>query len=280
MPFEPSLVPQHPVWEVFHESTRWNPWDWDEVARRARIRRAPAGTDVWEFRRRPLLRLPDPLPATGLAAPLGRTLLSRRSAREFAGAALEWEQISAVLWATSGCLPPDPASQHRRRAIPSAGARYPLETFLWMPVPPSETGVGPYHYEPESHGLREMLADRSPPLEALLAACSYPALVRQAGLLVVLAGVFGRTTAAYGGRGYRFVLIEAGHAVQNTYLACAALGLGAVALGGWNDPMLDSFLGLDGRTAGTVYAVAVGHVPAQGESQVPGGAGRPFEPGA
>lgn len=260
MPFEPSLVPDNPLWETFHQSTRWGPADWEEVARRVRACRRPPEAAPWHSARRRFLALPDPGAGAYLASSLGSTLLARRSAREFSGAPLEWREIATALWATSGCLPAGEPLPYRRRLAPSAGARYPIETFLWLPVPPEGTGPGPYHYDPLRHGLTEVFTGRAPPLEALLGACAFPALVQRSGLLIVLAAAFARTTAVYGGRGYRFVLIEAGHAAQNTYLAGAALGLGVVALGGWDDPALDSMLGLDGRSAGSVYAVALGRI--------------------
>jgi len=39
----------------------------------------------------------------------------------------------------------------------------------------------------------------------------------------------------YGERGYRYVWLEAGHVGQNLYLIATALGLGAVAIGGFFD---------------------------------------------
>jgi SagB-type dehydrogenase family enzyme len=148
---------------------------------------------------------------------------------------------------------------HARRTVPSAGACYPIDAYFWFPIPPGGVHPGPYYYDASAHGAP--LVALGPPessLSDLLTASAFPALIEHAGLLIVLAGVFARTTDRYGARGYRFVLLEAGHAAQNIYLAAAALDLGAVALGGLDDAMLDALLGLDGAHASVLYAVAVG----------------------
>ncbi len=255
--FDARLAPDQPLWMVFHQNSKWRSMEWTEVRRRAAAPVRMERPSAWQFRRRPFLALPEPLSSDGLSASLRHTLLARRSAREFAGSPLRWEETSTILWATAGLLPADGA-EHRRRTAPSAGARYPIETFFWLPTPPDGRGHGPYHYEPSRHGAAEMLPEPTMPLSGLLAACAYPALVERAGLLIVLAAVFERTAEVYGGRGYRFVLLEAGHMAQNAYLAGAALGLGAVALGGWDDAALDAALGLDGVHASALYAVAIG----------------------
>jgi SagB-type dehydrogenase family enzyme len=51
--------------------------------------------------------------------------------------------------------------------------------------------------------------------------------------LWVLVGDGPRVTAKYGDRGYRFLLLEAGHLMQNLCLVSASLGLATVPLGGY-----------------------------------------------
>ena len=69
---------------------------------------------------------------------------------------------------------------------------------------------------------------------------------------------FARSTFKYGERGYRFVLLEAGHLAQNVNLAAAGLGLGCLDVGGYYDRQVDEWLGLDGVTHSTVYLLALG----------------------
>ena len=71
--------------------------------------------------------------------------------------------------------------------------------------------------------------------------------------------MFGRSQKKYGTRGYRYVLLEAGHSAQNVCLRAAELGLGSLCMGGFEDARLNRMLGLEPAREGVVYAVAVGH---------------------
>ncbi len=265
MSIEPCLLPDNPLWEVFHLSSRWRAHDLAGIARRAaRSGQQPPRDDL--FRRFLPVALPGPAGFLLSEMTLAGAVGSRCSARDFAGMPLSWEEIAELLWATAGAVPLRAGESHRRRTFPSAGACYPLELFFWLPVPPAGSSVGPYHYDAGRHSVRCVGGtDADLSLAELVSAAAQPALVERAGLLAVTAAVFARSTWKYGAKGYLFAYIEAGHAVQNTYLAAAALGLGVVAIAGWDDTALDAALGLDGLRASAVYSVAVGR-PAAGSS--------------
>ena len=81
------------------------------------------------------------------------------------------------------------------------------------------------------------------------------------GFLIValaLSAVFWRSRFKYGLRGYRFVLLEAGHAVQNLLLCAAGLGIAALPVGGYYDRRLEALLDLDGVDEAVVYLVCLG----------------------
>ena len=77
-----------------------------------------------------------------------------------------------------------------------------------------------------------------------------------AGVLAVVTARLDATLVRYGDRGYRYVLLEAGHVGQNLDLASSALGLGALDLGGFLDRMLaahaEALGGYDLREHGSV----------------------------
>jgi SagB-type dehydrogenase family enzyme len=83
-------------------------------------------------------------------------------------------------------------------------------------------------------------------------------LVDRASALVVVTGCFWRSRFKYGLRGYRFVLLEAGHVVQNACLMAAALRLSALPLGGFYDRSFDELVGADGLDEASVYALMLG----------------------
>jgi SagB-type dehydrogenase family enzyme len=126
-------------------------------------------------------------------------------------------------------------------------------------VPARVQGVEPglYHFDPLRHAL-EVRSRAASPLEVLREAAIYPEIVAGCAATLLVTGVFWRSRFKYGLRGYRFVLLEAGHLAQNVLLVCAALGLAAVPLGGFYDRPIDELLGADGVNESVLYAVCLG----------------------
>jgi SagB-type dehydrogenase family enzyme len=77
--------------------------------------------------------------------------------------------------------------------------------------------------------------------------------------IVLIAADFGPTLAKYGPRGYRYLLLEAGHVGQNLCLAATERELGSLCVGGFSDTSVNALLGIDGCRQGVLYAVALGH---------------------
>ena len=77
---------------------------------------------------------------------------------------------------------------------------------------------------------------------------------------LLITASFSRARSKYGIRGYRNVLLEAGHAAQNVLLAAAALGVAACPVGGFVDEGLNSLLALDGVGRAVVYLLRLGRV--------------------
>ena len=64
----------------------------------------------------------------------------------------------------------------------------------------------------------------------------------------------------FGARGYRYLLLDAGHACQNMYLAGYVLNIGVCAIGAFYDDRLNEALKLDGETKFALYAATVGKI--------------------
>jgi SagB-type dehydrogenase family enzyme len=82
--------------------------------------------------------------------------------------------------------------------------------------------------------------------------------VGAAAAVIALAAVYERTSGTYGERGIRYVHIEVGHAAQNVCLQAAALGLGAVVVGAFEDGAVKRVLGLAGGEE-PLALIPVGH---------------------
>jgi len=156
-----------------------------------------------------------PPPALAGKVSLEETLKLRRSVRNFMSEPIGEAEVGQLLWAAQG------VSEAKRglRTTPSAGATYPLETYVL-------TAEGCFRYRPAEHALSLHLPGDLRP--GLAKAAYGQECVARAPLLIVFAAVFERTTDRYGERGRMYVHMEAGHAAQNLQLQAAALGLGSV----------------------------------------------------
>jgi SagB-type dehydrogenase family enzyme len=183
----------------------------------------------------------------------------RRSQRSFSTATpLAFERLSELLSLTNGVTGEVRLSGGRLRhlrASPSAGALYPIEIYVAVR---SVAGLdaGLYHFAPREAELE--LLHAGDPTGALLGACYYHDSLRQASAVVVLSGVLERTKRKYGERGYRYVLIEAGHVAQNLCLAAAALDVACMPVCGFFDDELNDLLALDGIEETALYVAYLG----------------------
>ena len=188
------------------------------------------------------IQLPKPVHAGKMS--LEETLLRRESVRDFNSQPLTSQETSQLLWAAQGMT-----RKWGGRAAPSAGALYPLETYL-------VTAEGFFHYLPDRHQLIR-LSDRNLLKDLCLAALGQ-ACTREAPAVIVLTAVHERTSGKYGQRAERYIAMEAGHVAQNILLQATALGLGAAPVGAFHDDRVQKTLGLpvDHRP---LYLIPVGH---------------------
>jgi SagB-type dehydrogenase family enzyme len=241
--------------ELFHEASRLYP---DVVDARAvggaLLARSPElrASAIRAVRRRtglPTVPLPEAAPAR---ESLDAVVAARRSARGYAVAELSLDQLSTLLRASygvTGALGTQPF-----RAVPSAGALYPLE--LYVAAQRVETLVpGLYHFDPLRAALERL---RQLDGDELAGLTPYDELLVPSAAVVTISAVFWRSRFKYGARAYRFALLEAGHVAQNVLLAATALGLAACPVGGFYDRRVDTFLGIDGLYEASLYLVPVG----------------------
>ncbi len=189
--------------------------------------------------------LPGPITKGNVS--LEEAIFKRHSRREFKRKDLSLEQVGQLLWAAQGITAKQGGFNFR--AVPSAGALYPLELYAL-------TKNGLYHYIPEGHKLENLL-DKD--LRAVLARAALgQGAVAQGALDIVICAVYERVILKYGQRGTRYAHIEAGHAAQNIHLQAAALGLGSVPIGAFNDDAVKKCLLLPAACE-PLYIIPVGY---------------------
>jgi SagB-type dehydrogenase family enzyme len=116
---------------------------------------------------------------------------------------------------------------------------------------------GLYHYQPFEHALDlHQAGDHRP---ALCAAALDQEMILQAPATMLFTAVYSRTQAKYGKeRGYRYALIDLGHAAQNVLLQATALGLGAVPIGAFDDKSVQAGLKIPASHA-PLYLIPIGY---------------------
>lgn len=188
----------------------------------------------------------DPLPPPRLKGTitLEETLAARRSIREYASKPLTWEEIGQLLWSTQGIT-----RDWGGRTAPSAGALYPLETYV-------VTAKGIHHYQPAGH--QTTLTPKLGLMQKLWEAGLKQDWIRQAPAVFVVAAVYERTAGKYGERAARYVHMEAGHAAENLLLQAVALDLGGVVIGAFYDARIQTALDLP-QDHEPLYLIPVGH---------------------
>jgi SagB-type dehydrogenase family enzyme len=163
-------------------------------------------------------------------------LKKRRSIRSYKPVPLTIKELSQILWATDG-----KTAEWGGRTAPSAGATYPLEIYA---VVGNVEGLKPglYYYEIDTHSLK--LLKEGDLRVGLSKAALNQSSVRTAPVVIVITGIFERTTDRYGKRGERYVYMEVGHCGQNIHLQAEALGLGTVMIGAFDDEGVKKVLGI------------------------------------
>jgi len=198
------------------------------------------------------LSLPPPQLEGGIS--LWNTLKSRQSVRSFKNQTLSLQNLSQILWATQGVT--REIHGHAFRAAPSAGALYPVETYLSL-YNTENIEPGIYHYAVKSHEL-EQIKTGDFRMEAARAALDQD-MAYAANAVFIWTAVFPRAKWKYKQRAYRYVYLDAGHIAENLALAAVALGLGSCQIAALYDEEVNALLEIDGENESVLYMSVIGH---------------------
>ena len=193
----------------------------------------------------------------------------------FSGEPVTKDELSKLLYHTDGVtkVVRSPGMTYYFRAAPSAGALYPRVIYLAVNnVKGLKKGI--YHYSVKDHGLH--LLQKGDFTEKLASLCNGSTLIKKASAVFIISTIFYRTKWKYRERGYRYVLLDTGHAAENLTLTARALGLGSYSIGTFLDDGINGMLGIDGIKEAVVYINAIGK-KAAGED-TGGSEDRPLSP--
>jgi SagB-type dehydrogenase family enzyme len=199
----------------------------------------------------PQVALPEPSTAGG--APMWDVLSRRRSVRDFQEKPVSMEQLSQLLWASQGI-----SAEHfgyKFRTVPSAGALYPVETYI---VANDVDGIagGVYHYNILAHCLEQI---REGDYRVTIARAALDQKIAyDANLVFVWTAVLERCKWKYKQRAFRYIYLDAGHIAQTVAMASVALGLGSCQIAALYDEEVNDLLGVDGLEETAIYLTVVG----------------------
>jgi SagB-type dehydrogenase family enzyme len=183
-----------------------------------------------------------------------QALSKRRSVRHFSGKRLGLADLSYLLWASGGIQRVE--RDFEFRTTPSAGALYPIETYL---IVDGVEGLDPglYHYGVKAHALEELRTGQLG--HDITQAALGQKMCLEAPVVFVWTAIFNRSKWKYEQRAYRYVYLDAGHIAENLALAAHGIGLGTCQIGALFDDEVNAIVGVDGKDESVVYMTVVGH---------------------
>jgi len=186
------------------------------------------------------------------------TLIEKReSRRKFNGNLLSLKELSKLLYYSCGITRSNSNLNMTRRAYPSAGARYPLEVYIVI-LKKDKIKTGLYHYNVKYHSLELLLEDDKKYTKYFFG--KNKEIIKDASALVIITSIPSRMEIKYLAQSDKFILLEAGHVFQNTYLISEAMGLGCCAIGRLDDDGMNKLLDIDGKYENIIYIIAIGKI--------------------
>ena len=238
------------IGDLYHQETKY------------RRESMPRGGLDWAHQPPPYKEFAHPLnrfPIRPLDQKSGKSLwdavAQRRSIRDFSDKSVTFGELSQMVWATQGITLK--ARGFDFRASPSAGALYPIETYL-VANRVEEIPPGLYHYDVRETQFTLLREGHFGP--ELSQAGLGQGMLEEAACVFVWTAIVERSKWKYRERAYRYIYMDVGHIGQTLYLAATALDLGCCTVGAFFDEEVDRVIGVDGKNEISVYLGAVGHV--------------------
>lgn len=184
---------------------------------------------------------------------LNHAILNRRSIRDFSKKPLSKEQLSYLIWASTGLQRKERGFEYR--TAPSAGALYPIETYVVINNV-KNIAQGVYHYNIESNHLEEI--KKGDYRSAIAEAALNQPMCYHAAAVFIWTAIFNRSKCKYGQRAYRYIYLDAGHIAENLALSATSINLGTCQVAALYDDEVNQIIDIDGITESTIYLSVVG----------------------
>jgi SagB-type dehydrogenase family enzyme len=197
------------------------------------------------------IELPPPTQAPKTS--LHDSLQNRKSIRTYQNTPLTPEQLSYLLWSSTGIQRVEHGFVYR--TSPSAGALYPIETYLIINNI-KQIPLGIYHYNIQHHYLEKLKTGDY--RQHIAHAALDQSMCATAATVFIWTTIINRSKWKYGQRAYRYIYLDCGHIAQNLALSATSLGLGSCQIAALYDDEINQLIDIDGITESVVYLSSIG----------------------
>ena len=198
----------------------------------------------------PRLALGDPA-----VTPVLDLVVSHASSRAFRRSPLLRSQLAALLKGISiNRIGGQTNYAGSLRTYPSAGARYPVDTYLLV-LQSEDVEPGAYFFDPRDFSIRQI--SHRDYVNAVVEVFG-EGWTADASLVVFFVAQWHRSNIKYGDRGFAYAYIEAGHMAQNLILIARHLGLAICPVGGFWEDRVEGIFRLVTPEESPLYALLIG----------------------
>ncbi len=200
------------------------------------------------------LTLPKPNSFKGKKLTIKQGITKRKSLRKYSNEPISLLELSYALWAMQGVH--KQLKKVTLRTVPSAGARHAFHIIVLVNNVKRLTN-GLYLYDALHHKLQKLDYTNDMPAKLEAACLGQKMITESAVTFFYVADVF-RMTSKYKERGYRYLFLDAGHAVQNLYLVAEDMDAGTVAIGAYDDEKLNDLFNFNTEDYFVIYIAPLG----------------------
>ncbi len=181
---------------------------------------------------------------------------NRKSKRVYSNDSLTLKELSFLLWSTQGIKEVIRDGYAALRTVPSAGARHPFETYLYInKVEGLKKGI--YKYSALKNAIY-FIYDQEDLKEKIIEGCLMQNMAGEAAVTFIWSVIPYRGEWRYNIVSHKAMLLDAGHVCQNLYLACEAINSGTCAIAAYDQEKMDQLIKVDGKDEFVVYVSPVG----------------------
>jgi SagB-type dehydrogenase family enzyme len=215
----------------------------------------PHTPDTWkyiqykEYLRNELYSIDDNIKANSKTKTLVSIIKDRRSSKPSVIKKIDSESIMFLIKNSLGVID----RKEERRAYPSAGKRYPLETYV-LKIDGSRKWFDILHFNVK-RSYFEIIESRVNIID--LKSMFTEAWILNSSFIVFLTAQYMRGYIKYRDLAYKAALIEAGHAAQNLLLLSESIDMSGCPIFSWIEDRVDQKLQIDGYYESVIYGIVI-----------------------